>query len=232
MQQKLAEMNGREKALQEEYSLARNSQPYLIVHSSNRTIELKARGRVFRTFEVREISKWETAINGDVIWTVTEMKPIQRSDRPKIKPGAGEEATAEAAKQNPWGLHRMPRDYDLVCSDGNILEIRGLPSGRSGFGVTKSVRALYRRSVDRYRRWRAIRNPELEHTIRLWIDENDSRQLFWSLPKEIKILVFSRSAPPSRSSQNNGNEQPSMIVPFADSPLRTKMMELSMSKLL
>jgi hypothetical protein len=195
MQQKLVEMNRQEKALLEEFSLARNSTPYLIIHSTNSTIELKARGRVLRTFKIKEISEWDVGTSNDIAWMVMEMAPIQRSDRPKIKPGAGEEATAEAAKQNLWGLHRMPLDYNLFCSDGNILEIRGFPSGQSSIGIFKSIKFLYRRSIDRYRRWRIPRNPELKHTIRLWLDENDSRLLFWSLPKQIKMLVLSQSYP-------------------------------------
>jgi len=199
MQQKLVEMNHREKALIEELSLARNSAPYLVIHSTNSTIELKARGRILRTFKIKEISKWETGSGNDTTWTVEKVTPIQISDRPQIKPGAGEEATAEAAKQNLWGLHRMPLDYNLFCSDGNMLEIRGSPSRQSSIGIFKSIKSAYRRSVDLYRRLQSPKNPELRHTVRLWLDENDSRLLFWSLPKEMEILILPQPAPKSLS---------------------------------
>jgi hypothetical protein len=202
MQQKLLEINRREKALKAEYSLARNSAPYLVIHPSEGTLELKARGRSLRRFKVKEISKWDTGTDKDAIWEVSAIRAIQKAERPKIRPGAGEEATAEAAKQNLWGLNRMPLDYNLICDGSNILQIRGMPSSRSGFSIARSFRALYRRSLDRFRRWKAARNPQMQHVIQLWLDEDDSRLLFWSLPKQIKILIIPQSSGPAVSAQD------------------------------
>ena len=117
-----------------------------------------------------------------------EVKPIQKTERPKIKPGEGEAATAEAVQKNLWGLHRMPQDYDLVFQGGMILEIRALPSEQTGMATVKFLKTLYRRILDRYRHGKSS-DPAQSQTIQLWLDEKDARLLFWSLPKKLNILI-------------------------------------------
>jgi hypothetical protein len=190
MQQALTEMIRHEKALEKEQALAQNSEPYLLVYRSTHTIELKARGRILRAFSVKDIARWMPENSSESTCTLAEVRPIQRTHRPKIKPGSGEAITAEAAKQMLWGLQRMPRDYDLLCDDGNIFEIRALPPEKSRFSFANAPKTLFRRFVDMCRRWKSPRNNPLQQTIQLWLDENDSRLLFWSLPREIKILVL------------------------------------------
>ncbi len=203
LRRQLEEMNRQERALQSEYSLARNSTPYLVISLSGQRIELKARGRILRSFSVKETEIRDRTIKNDAAWTLAEVKPIQSTDRPKIKPGAGEAATAEAARQMLWGLHRMPQDYDLVCSDGNILQVRALPAEKSGIGFIRAIITLYRRSIDRFRRLRTPHEMQLQHIIQLWLDENESRLLFWSLPKQLKILVLADAALSSIFSKNS-----------------------------
>jgi hypothetical protein len=185
LQQKLIDMRRSEKALEQEYALARNSAPYLVAHLANRTVELKARGRILRSFKITRLG--ETPVNIDnATWVLSEAKPIQKTDRPKIKPGEGDSAAAEAAK---WGLHRMPQDFDLVCEEGKIMEFRALPSEQSGSAPIISIKSLYRRTVDWYRRWRSPDRSQAQ-VIQIWMDENDSRLIFWSLPKQLKILIL------------------------------------------
>ncbi len=193
LQEKLVEMKYQEELLRQEYSLARNPAPYLVVNLSDRNIELKAQGRILRSFELKNSRRLESGKDDGVTWILREVKPIQRTERPKIKAGAGEEAMVEAAKQELWGLHRMPRDYDLVCKDNNFLEICALPSKQSGFRFTRAIRTMYRRTAGWYRRWRMSKDVESQHVIQLWLDENDSRLLFWSLPKQLKILILDES---------------------------------------
>jgi hypothetical protein len=193
LQQKLVELRHKEKTLQQEYAVARNSEPYLMVRLSSNEVELKAKGRVLRTFKVKRLKSGLENIP-DAVQLLSEVKPLQKADRPKIKAGEGADATAEAAQNMLWGLHRMPMDYDLVCRDGMILEFRALPSEESGMSPIKFIKTLYRRTLDWYRRGKKSDELQLK-TIQVWMDENDSRLLFWSLPKQLKILVIAAVYP-------------------------------------
>ena len=202
IQQQLVAARHREKALQQENTLARNSETYLLISLSDFNVELKAKGRTLRAFKIKRLKVGLDKIP-DTGQVLSEVKPIQKIDRPKLKPGEGEAATAEAAQQNLWGLERMPQDYDMACLDGMTLEFRGLPSEQSGTGPFNFIKTLYRRALDWYRRGNSSgRNPS--QTIQLWLDENDSKLLFWSLPKQLKILVipavFPSDLQPSRNS--------------------------------
>ena len=196
LRSKLAQAMRAEQVLSAEYSLARNPAPYLVLGLAARTIELKARGRTLRNFPVRDLRVPAGAAESASVWALSEKKPFQETERPKITPGAGEEATAEAAKQALWGPHRMPADYDLICEGGKALQVRALPAEQSGSGIGRAFRSAYRRTVDWYRRWRAQGKTRDQYAIQVWLAEDDSRLLFWSLPKQINILVLAGAVLP------------------------------------
>lgn len=178
-----------EAALTAEYPLAKDSDPYLVVDLPGRSLELKARGRSLRRFGILEA---RVLSGGDVrtsIWSLTDRRPLEEVERPKIAPGAGEQAAAEAAKNALWGPFRMPADYDLQCEGGDALEIRALPAETSHSVIIRWITAVHRRSANWYRRWRAGKS-EQRYVIELWLAENDSQLLFWSLPKKMKILIL------------------------------------------
>jgi len=185
---KIVELKAAERALAAEYALARNSDTYLRVDLDDETVELRARGRTLRSFPVREVRRPGTGNSENAVWTVQDRKPLRETQRPKIEPGAGEQAAVDAAKQELWGPHRMPSDYDLLCEENKILEIRALPPEESRFPPFRWLRTWYRRSADRYRHWQSeeYRNRYL---LQLWLVEEDSQLLFWALPKQLKILV-------------------------------------------
>lgn len=188
LRQQLVALKHREKALERETALARNPAPYLLANLSGQSVEFKAKGHTLRSFKIKRLVAGPATFP-DVALALAEVKPIQKTDRPRIKPGEGEAATAKAVEKNLWGLDRMPLDYDLICRDGMILEIRALPSEQSGAAPVQFIKTLYRRTLDRYRRGKTTdRNPS--RTIQLWLDENDSRLLFWSLPKQLSIVII------------------------------------------
>jgi hypothetical protein len=123
---------------------------------------------------------------------MTEKKPLEESERPQITPGAGEDAAAAAAKDALWGPQRMPSDYDLICEGEKVLQIRALPAAQSGLRIVRWARTLYRRSADWYRSWRAVSSGQSGYRIQLWMSENDSRILFWSLPQRLNMLLVDR----------------------------------------
>ena len=192
LQQKLVEARRKEKALQQENTIARNSDLYLVIDLTNKEAELKAKGRSLRIFKIKRQQIRPGSIP-DKVQVMSEVKPMQKVDRPKLEPGGGETATAEAAQKMLWGLHRMPQDYDLLCQDGMIFEFRALPSERTGSGPIRFIKTLYKRILDRYRNARSSDQVPLQ-AIQLWLDENDSRLLFWSIPKKLKIMVIAAAS--------------------------------------
>lgn len=199
LRRRLAELGRLERSLSEEYPLARAFAPYLVVDPEKHSVELKARGRSLRTFAIREMGESSGTPLPDSTWSLVEKRPLEKTERPKITPGAGEEAAAAAAKQALWGPHRMPPDYDLVCDEGRVLEIRALPGTQSGTLVVRWLRSAYRRLADRYRRWRTPESSRPRYSLQLWMSESDARLLFWSIPEKIEILVL--NGPAARSAR-------------------------------
>ncbi len=197
LQMKVAELTVRQQALAADYSLARNSDPYLVVDLAGRSIVLRARGRTLREFAMVDTEDPPGPLAPSSVWTLVAREPLEESDRPKIKPGQGEQASAEAAKMSLWGPHRMPADYDLVCDGGKVLQIRSLPARQSGSSIGRWVRTRYRRAVERVRRLGGAWGARSEFRLRLWLAENDSMLLFWSLPKKLSILMLNGASLPS-----------------------------------
>lgn len=190
LKKKYVELRRAEAALTAEYPLAKEPAPYLVVDIPNRSAELRARGRSLRRFDILETRVLSGAEAPSSVWSMKDRRPLAQVERPKIAPGAGEQAAAEAAKNALWGPFRMPADFDLVCEGGDVLQIRALPSERSPSGIVRWISSAYRRSADWFRRWRNSGDTQARDLIQLWLAENDSQLLFWSLPKQINILIL------------------------------------------
>jgi len=194
LREKYVELRREEESLTAEYPLAKDPDPYMVVDIPSRSVELKARGRSLRRFGILETRILSAGDGRTAVWSLTDRRPLEQVERPKIAPGAGEQAAAEAAKNALWGPFRMPADYDLVCEGGDVLEVRALPAETSHSLVIRWITSARRRSADWFRRWRASGKAKTGYSIQLWLAENDSQLLFWSLPKKMKILVLRGSA--------------------------------------
>jgi hypothetical protein len=181
-------LRGQEEALKIEYDLAKNSVPYLVVDLPNRDLELKTRGRHLRRARILDATTSGIGNAWTALWTLEGRKPLAELERPKITPGAGEDATVEAAQKGIWGPARMPADYDLLCQDGMVLQIRSLPAQDSSNRVYRGLVSTYRHFVDWLREWN-IGSSHKPHRVRVWVEENDARLIFWSLPKQMQILI-------------------------------------------
>ncbi len=185
---RLTELLREEQTLTAESSLSRSPAPYLVVDLSTRIIDLKALSRTLREFKIVETKRFSTGGTAVDTWTLVDKKPLEITQRPKITPGAGEQGAAAAA-QALWGLHRMPPDYNLIFEGGKVLEIRALPSERSGSRLVRAVASNYRRAVDWYRHWSEPKETKPQYMLQIWLTENDSQALFWSLPKQLKVVI-------------------------------------------
>ena len=125
-----------------------------------------------------------------------QKKSLQEVERPRVAAGAGEDAVAEAALKAQWGPQWMPIDYDLLCKDDNVLQVRALYGEASRFRAWKKVASVYRRLVDWIRERLVPGYSRPARGAKLWLSKEDSQLVYWSLPERIKILVISPAVLP------------------------------------
>lgn len=193
LRQRIAGLTRQEQVLTAELSLARSPAPYLALDLANRKIDLKVQGHSLRSFT---IAKFERTGGSPVVtrtWAETEVKPLQLTARAKVVPGSGESTTSSIATKDPWGPHRMPMDYDVICKEDRALEIRSLASGQSGSRFSRWIVSSYRQTRDWARDLLGRRSSSYRESIEIWLSEDDARLLFWSLPKQFGILILENS---------------------------------------
>jgi hypothetical protein len=195
LKKKYLELRSQYEALTIEYGLAKDSDPYLVVDLTHRSLALKTRGRYLRRVGILDATATGIGDARNMLWSLADRKPLAELERPQITPGAGEDATIEAAQKGIWGPARMPPDYDLLCRGGTVLQIRSLPPQASSNRVHRGIVSSYRRFVDWFRGLKtgSSHNPQ---RIQLWLEEDDARLIFWSLPKQLQILIVRDSALP------------------------------------
>ncbi len=182
-----------EQILSAEISLARDPTPYLSVDFVTGKIELRVQGRSLRSFPISKISRSDGPPFAAQTWQETEAKPLQLPERAKLVPGSGEETTSSIATQNPWGPKRMPLDYDLICKDTRLVEIRSLPSVESRSRFTRWIIGGFRQSRDWVRDVLERRRSVYRESLEIWLSEDHAQLLFWSLPRQFNILILNAS---------------------------------------
>lgn len=190
LEKRYLELRRQETALSAEYALAKRYEPYLVVDLAKRSVELKARGRSLRSAEIVDYEVFLDGSAASVTWTLTERKSLQEVERPQIAPGAGEDAVAEAALKAQWGPQYMPIDYDLVCEQGRVLQVRALYGEASRFQWSKSAASAYRRLIDWFRERLLPGYSHPSQGVKIWLSKEDSQHIFWSLPKTVRILIL------------------------------------------
>jgi hypothetical protein len=189
LQQKIATLTLRGQVLTADLTLAKNPIPYLSIDGANKKLDLKAKGKAIRSFGLGRIQRAGGNPSAVDVWTKTDLKPLQQTERTQLVPGAGESTTSSIATKAPWGPQRMPADYDLICKGNLVLEIRSLASEQSRNRFTRWFVSGYRRVRDWGREVFQHRNAEYKERIEIWMNEDDAKLLFWSLPKQFDILL-------------------------------------------
>ena len=193
LRQRIAGLTRQEQALTAELSLARSPGPYLALDLANRKVDLKIKGHSLRSFAIAKFERTGGSPVAAQIWTETEIKPLQLTPRAKVVPGSGESTTSSIATKDPWGPHRMPMDYDVICKDDRALEIRSLASGQSNTRFARWIVSGYRQTRDWARDLLGRRSSSYREFIEIWLSEDDAKLLFWSLPKQFGILILENS---------------------------------------
>jgi len=190
LREQLAVLTRQAQLLEAEIPMARRPSPYLVVDLAAGKIDLRAQGRKLRSFEIaRTTARGRSSSQSAEVWTQDEIKPLQATARAKVVPGSGEATTASIAAKEQWGPQRMPSDFDVICKGGHVLEVRSLPSEQAHTRLGRAFSTAYRRVKDWVRDTLAIGKSASVDSIQIWLVEDDSRLLFWSIPKQIDILV-------------------------------------------
>ncbi len=187
---RIAELSARAQLYSAEISLAKNPNPYLAVDFANRKIDLKVQGHSLRSFPIAKFKRVRGTSSPVDIWMEIEAKPFQSQVRARVVPGSGEATTSSVAVKDPWGPKRMPADYDLICKGDQALEVRSLLSEQSGYRLTRWIVGGYRQTRDWVRSTLGFGKSTYLASIEIWMSEDDSRLLFWSLPKQFGILLL------------------------------------------
>jgi hypothetical protein len=193
LQERIATLTRQEQVLSVEVSVAKDPDPYVCVDFLTGKIELRAQGRSLRSFPIRKVSRSGGSPSAAQTWEETEARPLQLPERARLVPGSGEETTASIAAQNHWGPTRMPLDFDLICKESRLVEIRSLPSVQSRSRVVRWIIGGFRQSRDWARDVFGKRKSAYRESLEIWLSEDHAQLLFWSLPKQFNILILNAS---------------------------------------
>jgi len=189
LRERIAALSRQEKLLSTELTLAKNPAPYIAIDIAGRRMELRVQGRSLRSFPIAKIKRSDTEAFITQTWLLMEAKPWENPERARVVPGSGEATSSSIATRDPWGPKRMPADFDLICKDDRALEVRSLPSTQSGNRFTRWFGSGYRQVRDWARDVFSRRRRDYREFIEIWLAEEDAQLLFWSLPKQIPILL-------------------------------------------
>jgi hypothetical protein len=193
LQERIATLTRQEQILSTEISLAKDPVPYISVDFLTGKVELRVQGRSLRSFPISKVSRAGGSPFAAKTWEEIEAKPLQLPERAKLVPGSGEETTSSIATQNPWGPNRMPLDYDLICKDARLVEIRSLAPGQSRSRFARWIISGFRQSRDWARDVLGKRKSAYRESIEIWLSQDHAQLLFWSLPKQFNILILNAS---------------------------------------
>jgi hypothetical protein len=193
----------RQDALNAEYNLAKEAKFYFVLDIAGRTVELKVRSMVLKSWPIQAMKFWGQP---DLAGTVELVKKttLKAPERIVIKPGDTEVAPAPAAKAAPAGgaattadynlealeLRDMPKRFSLELDNGLHITVNAKTGGRLGLGskmkaawrwyVSLPLRNLFGPRQDK-------KPSELELVFG---DEKDAQSVYWHLFDGIKGIVL------------------------------------------
>jgi hypothetical protein len=184
--------------LASELALAGKPLFYLVFDLASSRVQLKARGRTFRSWEIRSLSFWGTGVPPTPL-KLEGKSALFAPHRVTIEPIPAEETAAEADSSGEISvpdtfevealeLPDMPSSYSLSLSEGVrisvsptarglIARIRRLLHG-AWWNATLPLRALW---------WRIWGKPFV--AVELVLEREDARALYWAFPEGSSALI-------------------------------------------
>ena len=193
-------------ALNAEYSLAKEAKFYFVFNVAGRTIELRVRGMVLKSWPIQAMKFWGQP---DFAGTVELVKKttLKAPERIVIKPGEAEviaPAPAPAGKAAAAGGAGSSADYDLEA-----LELRDMPKRFSidldnGLHITVKARTgdtpgIGAKMKEAWRWYVSLplrdlfaprQDKRLSELEIVFADEKDAQSVYWHLFDGIKGIVL------------------------------------------
>jgi hypothetical protein len=177
--------------LEEELSLAKAPNFYYMFNLREKTIALKSKGIVLRSWAPEKVRYWGKPVEFKAIALSrkTALTPPQRN---VIKPGEEEAPAATPAKPGEFELPSleikdMPPDYTIELEDGTLISVAPAPKG------------LAARLIDGFKwsvslPWKTFKLSAHKKTMTLisvtFKDPKEGQALYWALTDGMKGLVY------------------------------------------
>jgi hypothetical protein len=188
-------------ALSAEYNLAKDAKFYFVFNVAGKTLELRVRGMVLRTWPLQAMRFWGRP---DFVGTVelTKRTTLKAPERIVIKPGESELiAPAPTAKPAAGAaaadydlealeLRDMPKRFSLDFDNGLHVTVEGKSGGSTGLiGSMKEAWSWYVRLPLRHL-FGASRGPGQSELEIVFSDEKDAQSVYWHLFDGIKGIIL------------------------------------------
>jgi hypothetical protein len=175
--------------LEEEFALAKAPSFYFMFNLADRTIALKSKGIVLRSWTAKGIRYWGKPVKFRAL-TLARKTALTPPKRKVIKPGESE-TVPTPAKPGEFVLEAlevkdMPLTYSLELDDGTRIDISPVNKGLAGF-------------VDDFRWSIGLPLASLKQSFRKkatttigisFADPKDGQALYWALTEGLKGLVW------------------------------------------
>ena len=172
--------------LEEELTLARKPDIYIVFNLKEKMAFIKARGIHLRELQINDFHCWGSPVSGNV-YRLIKKSTFFKPGRAMIKPGESKEK--DNFKIEALELADMPSRYTLVLDGGVRILIRPLTAGIvSGIGnlFYTSMRFLIRPIA---MLWHALRGTPYT-AIDIVLDKNDARAVYWSLSEGSGAIIY------------------------------------------
>ena len=189
-------------ALSAEYNLAKDAKFYFVFDVAGKTLELRVRGMVLRTWPLQAMRFWGQP---DFVGTVelTKKTTLKAPERIVIKPGESELiAPAPTAKPAAPGaaaadydlealeLRDMPKRFSLDFDNGLHVTVKGKSGGSAGLiGSMKEAWSWYVRLPLRHL-FSARRGPGQSELEMVFSDEKDAQSVYWHFFDGIRGIIL------------------------------------------
>ncbi len=184
--------------LASELVLAGKPRFYLVFDLASSRVLLKARGRTFRSWDIRSLSFWGTGVPPSPL-TLESRSALFGPHRVTIEPVPAEETAAEADSTGEiptpgtfeveaLELPDMPSSYSLNLSQG--VRISVAPTARGIFaGIRRFLHAVWWNAALPLRAlwWKIWGKPFV--AIEMVLEKEDARALYWAFPEGSEALI-------------------------------------------
>lgn len=178
--------------LNAEMGLARKSGIYFVFDLKGKKIYLKARGAVFKEWQIKGMKLWGSPPPIKPL-LVLKKSTFIKPKREKIKPGSQNGTDTDTFEVEALELKDMPLRYGLHISDGVLISVRPKTEGLVS-GILNICHSLkWHTSRPLLTVWNALRRKPFT-AVDLILDDVDAQALYWAVSEGAGSIIYYPSA--------------------------------------